>query len=232
MDYQKTYEQYQKYGKGKKFEEHPDYNRYKKEQGWYEKVKSKRTGSFYQAEDLIKRELVPEDWQPRTKVNGTPVQYPLKTVNEIYRIRLVDGSEWLKSRQMWKGLDTAGNEIDLAMNDKKMYDCGRPQYSRKPEDPKDKSRDAKLVQTIDRVEKEIKYTLPFSPDEAQRLYDMKNGQRCNLVIVDSSDHPPVTVPSFEHFKSTPFEELWEMVTTPKYKLDRNYGDNLDNSHIG
>ena len=114
-------------------------------------------------------------------------------MNEIYRIRLVDGSEWLKSRQIWKGLDTAGNELDISMNDKEMYDSGRAIYSLKPEDPKDKSRDAKLVQTIDRVEKEMKYTLPFSPEEAQRLYDMKNGQQCNLVVVDSGDHPHVTV---------------------------------------
>jgi hypothetical protein len=60
-------------------------------------------------------------------------------VNEIYRIRLVDGSEWLKSRQIWKGLDTAGNELDISMNDKEMYDSGRAIYSLKPEDPKDKS---------------------------------------------------------------------------------------------
>jgi hypothetical protein len=75
----------------------------------------------------------------RGQVNGKPVIYPVKTVNEIYRIRLVDGSEWLKSRQIWKGLDTAGNEIDLSMNHKEMYDCGRPMYSLKPEDPKDKA---------------------------------------------------------------------------------------------
>jgi hypothetical protein len=66
MDYDKTYLAYKNLGMGKKFEEQPDFSRYKKEQGWYEKVKSKRTESFYQAEDLIKRELVPQDWQPRT----------------------------------------------------------------------------------------------------------------------------------------------------------------------
>ena len=62
---------------------------------------------------------------------------------------------------------------------------------------------------------------------------MKNG-KCSLVVIDESgrDHPPVNVPSFEHFKNSLFEELWEMVTTPKYKMDRSYGDNLDNSHIG
>jgi hypothetical protein len=62
---------------------------------------------------------------------------------------------------------------------------------------------------------------------------MKNG-RCSLVVIDESggDHPPVSVPSFENFKTRPFDELWELVTTPKYKMDRSYGDSLDNSHIG
>jgi hypothetical protein len=156
-------------------------------------------------------------------------------VSEIYRIRLVDGSEWLKSRQIWKGLDTAGNEVDLSMNDKEMYDSGRPMYSLKPENPKDNPRykDTKMVRTIDRVVKKIKYTLPFSAEEAQKLYDMRNGGRFGVVIIDeSSDHPSVGDIPFEAFKSTPFDELWKMVTTPKYKMDRSYGDNLDNSHIG
>jgi hypothetical protein len=90
-----------------------------------------------------------------------------------------------------------------------------------------------MVRVIDRLEQRIKYTEPFTPDTAQKLYDMKNG-KCSLCIIDESGaaHYPVNVPSFEHFKTRPFDELWEMVTTPKYKMDRSYGDNLDNSHIG
>jgi hypothetical protein len=91
-----------------------------------------------------------------------------------------------------------------------------------------------MIRVIDRVETRKKYTEPFTAEKAQKLYDgpLYEG-KCNLAIInESGDHPPVTVPSFEHFKSTPFEELWEMVTTPKYKMDRSYGDNLDNSHIG
>ena len=58
MDYDKTFEQYQKYGMGKKFEQLPDYNRYKKEIGWYEKVKSPRRSEYYQADELVSKELV------------------------------------------------------------------------------------------------------------------------------------------------------------------------------
>jgi hypothetical protein len=235
MDYDKTFEAYQKYGMGKKFEQLPDYNIYKKEQAWYEKVKSKRTGEYNQAEDLIKRELVPEGWQPPRTVKSKPVKYPLKQVSEIIRKRLVDGSEVLLSRQMWTGLDQVGNEVNISMNDKEKYDDVLPVYTLKPENPKDdpRFRDTKMVRVIDRVESRIKYTEPFTPETAQRLYDMRNG-KCSLCVIDESggpgDYPPVSVPSFEHFKM-PFDELWEMVTTPKYKMDRSYGDAIEQAHI-
>jgi hypothetical protein len=236
MDYVKTFEQYQKYGMGKKFEQHPDFSTYKKQLGWNEKVKSPKTGEFYQVEGLIKRELVPESWNPpRVDAKGKPVKYPIKHVSEIIRKRLVDGSECLLSRQMWYGLDQLGNEINVSMNDKECFNDVLPVRALKPEDPKANPnlKGTKMVSVIDRLENRIKYTEPFKADTAQKLYDMRNG-KCSLCVIDESggDHPPVTVPSFEHFKSTPFDELWEMVTTPKYKMDRSYGDNLDNSHIG
>ena len=58
--------------------------------------------------------------------------------------------------------------------------------------------------------------MPFKPETAQELYDMNNG-KCSLVLKDESgaDHPPFSVTSFEDFKNRPFDELWEMVTTPK-----------------
>jgi hypothetical protein len=136
---------------------------------------------------------------------------------------------------MWTGLDQVGNEVNISMNDKEKYDDVLPVYTLKPENPKDdpRFRDTKMIRVIDRLESRIKYTEPFNAETAQKLWDMKNG-KCSLCVIDESggDYPPVTVPSFQHFKSTPFDELWEMVTTPKYKMDRTYGDNLDNSHIG
>jgi hypothetical protein len=38
--------------------------------------------------------------------------------------------------------------------------------------------------------------------------------------------------SFEHTKTREFDELWDWASTPRTKLDRSYGDNLDGSHIG
>ena len=79
MDLERTYLAYKNLGMGKKFEEHPDYNRLKKEVGFFEKVKSPRTNEYIQAEVLIKRELVTADWKPpRTDSKGKPVKYPHK----------------------------------------------------------------------------------------------------------------------------------------------------------
>ena len=234
MDFDKTYLAYKNLGQGKKFEQLPDYNRYKKEIDWFGKVKSPRTGEFYQADDLVSKELVPQDWEPPTKAKGKPIKYPIIRVNEIIRKRLVDGTEWLLSRQEMIALDGAGNEVNISMVDKEKYDDVLPIYTLKPENPKDNPRykDTKMVRAIDRLQSRIRYTEPFKPETAQKLYDMKNG-KCGLVIIDeSNDHPGFGAVPFESFKNSSFQELWDMVSTPRTKLDRSYGDNLDNSHIG
>jgi hypothetical protein len=223
MDYDKTYMAYKNLGHEKKFEQLPDYPRYKKEKAWDEKCKSPRTSEFYQADDLIKRELVPASWKPpRTDSKGKPVKYPIKEVSEIIRKRLPDGTEWILSRQMWTGLDQVGNELNLSIIDPEMYNDVLPVYALKPENPKDNPnlKTTKMISVIDRLEKRIKYTEPFTAEKAQKLYDMRNG-KCSLCVIDESgsDHPPVNVPSFESFMNSSFTELFELVTTPKYKME-------------
>jgi hypothetical protein len=121
MDYVMTRELYQELGQIKKFEETADFNRYKKELKWYEDVKSKKTGEYYQTEDLIKRDYA--------------------------------------------------------------------------------------------------------------LYAMRNGS-CSLVLKDETrDRPPYAIDSFDHLKAMEFDTLWDMLSPPKYKMDRSYRDNLDASHI-
>jgi hypothetical protein len=45
------------------------------------------------------------------------------------------------------------------------------------------------------------------------------------------DHPNLTE-NYEDFGNRPFDELWDYVSTPKYKLDRSSRDTLEDSHIG
>jgi hypothetical protein len=39
------------------------------------------------------------------------------------------------------------------------------------------------------------------------------------------------VEKYDDFISKKFNELWDYLSTPKYKLDRSYKDNLEGSHI-
>lgn len=151
-------------------------------------------------------------------------------MNEIIRKRLADGSEWLTSRQQHWGLDMAGNPINQTFNDKEFFDDILPIYTVKP---KTKERDSEMIREIKNIEHRKKYTLPFTAENVQKLYDMRNG-RCNLVIIDESrgDKPPVSVESLEHFKTRQFDELWDMVAIPRYKMDRSYGDHLDDTQYG
>jgi hypothetical protein len=130
MDYVKTRELYQELGQLKKFEETTDFNRYNKELKWYENVKSKRTGEYYQAEELIKRDMVAKTWTPpHVDESGTLLEYPLKYVNGIYRVRIADMSEWVMSTQEWWGLDIFGNALNISMKYKERYDDIRPFYT-------------------------------------------------------------------------------------------------------
>jgi hypothetical protein len=231
MDYERTRQLYEEIGQLKKFEETPDFNRYKKEQKWNEKVKSKRTGEYHQAEYLKNKDIVSPKWTlPHVDGEGRPLEYPLKYVNGIFRVRIADGTEWLKSTQEWWGLDSAGNALNLSMNYKECFDEIRPFYTSKP---KTRERDAEMILEITSIEHNIKYTLPFTPENAQKLYDMRNGS-CSLVIKDESrgDKPPYEVASFEHFKSRSFDELWEWAITPRFSLDRSVKDQLQDSQYG
>ena len=42
---------------------------------------------------------------------------------------------------------------------------------------------------------------------------------------------PYQIEKYEDFANRPFEELWEYVSTPRFKLDRSARDNLEGSHI-
>ena len=233
MDYDKTVALYEKAGLIKKWLDTPDANLHKHEKIWYEKVTSKRNSEFYQADYLIKRELVPSDWEsPYTDGKGKSVKFPVKCTKAIYRIRLKDNTEWIKTKQMWWGLDEAGNLVNQTMNDKETYDAILPLYKLKPENPR--QRDSKMIREVSDIGHKIKYTVPFKPETVQKLFDMRDGD-CGLVIMDESgtgDKPPYSIPSLHQFINTPFEELMEWASTPRYKLDRSYIDQLEASHIG
>ena len=148
--------------------------------------------------------MVPADYEPPyTDAKGKPVIYPLKTVNGIIRKRIADGSEWLLSTQEWIAIDRSGNPLNLSMDLKECFDDILPivNYRKKEPDPKIRSitdkdidGDSEMIREVKNIQHRIKYTLPFTPENVQNLYNMKNGH-CSLVLKDeaSGDKPPISV---------------------------------------
>ena len=74
-----------------------------------------------------------------------------------------------------------------------------------------------MIRELDHIEHRPKYTLPFSAENVQKLYDMRNG-KCSLVLKDETvDKPPYEIPKLETFKNSSFPELFEWASTPQYK---------------
>jgi hypothetical protein len=103
------------------------------EEKWFEQVKNPNTGEFFQLEDLRALGAVPSDFRKDEK----PKKYPFKKVDTIIRIKKTDGSEWLKSRQSWIGLDRLGNDILKTFVDPELYDRPVFAYQSRPVNPKD-----------------------------------------------------------------------------------------------
>ena len=88
------------------------------EEKWLAQVKNPNTGEFFQLEDLRAVGAVPGDF----RIDEKPKKYPVKKIDEIIRIKKVDGTEWLVSRQTWTGLDRLGNDMTKCFVDPELYD--------------------------------------------------------------------------------------------------------------
>jgi hypothetical protein len=133
-------------------------------------------------------------------------------------------SEWLMSTQTWWGLDVFCNALNISMNYKERYDDIRPFYTNKAKNPKE--RDSEMVLEITSTGHRMTYTLPFTPENCDAFYAMRNGSRSLVLKDESKDRPPYSIDSFDHLKTREFDELWDMLSTPRTKLDHSYGDQL------
>jgi hypothetical protein len=90
------------------------------------KVISPDTKTFYQVSDL------PVEYRKL----GDGRKYPIQQVLQIFRLKRVDGTEWLKSRGKIVGLDKAGNEVKHSFVDPELYYKPLTRYELKRKDPK------------------------------------------------------------------------------------------------
>jgi hypothetical protein len=79
------------------------------------------------------------------------------------------------------------------------------------------------------------YTLPFNSKNFEQLFKQRPAQSPASVSLsiyeEGSSEGPRQITNTEKFKNIPFDYLWTEAITPRFKLDRNYGDNLQDSHI-
>jgi hypothetical protein len=86
---------------------------------------------------LFEAKVISPDTKTYYQVSDLPVgyrklgdrKYPIRKVLQIYRIKRVDGIEWLKSRGRIVGLDKVGNEVEHSFVDPELYYKVKRAYS-------------------------------------------------------------------------------------------------------
>ena len=199
-------------------------------------------------DELFEAKLINPDTKTYNQVSDLPVgyrklgdrKYPIRQVLQIYRIKRVDGTEWLKSRGGLVGLDKAGNEVEHSFVDPEMFYKPVTRYEFRKNDPKNEYSHSERVCVEAGINphdnRYTEYTLPFNEENFQNLYEQRPTESSSSVSMviwaeGASDRPrQITDP--EHFAKREFDEMWQEMITPRFKLDRSYKDNLESSHIG
>jgi hypothetical protein len=199
-------------------------------------------------DELFEAKVINPDTKTYNQISDLPVEYrklgenreyPVRQVLQIYRIKRADGTEWLKSRGRIVGPDKAGNEVEHSFVDPEMYYKPVTRYEFRKNDPKNEYSHSERVCVEAGINphdnRYTEYTLPFNEENFQNLYKQRSTQSSSSVTLaiyaeGASDRPrQITDP--ELFFKKPFDDLWQEAITPKYKLDRSYGDTLEGSHI-
>jgi hypothetical protein len=194
------------------------------------KVINQDTKTYHQTSDLPL-----ECRQP-----GENKKYPVRQVLQIIRIKRVDGSEWLKSRGKIFGLDKAGNEVEHSFTDPEIFYKPKTRYEFKKKDPNNEYSPSERVCVEAGINPNdnqyTEYTLPFNEENFQKLYKQRQTESSSSVTLsiyaEGASDKPRQITNPEHFVRREFDEMWEEMITPKYKLDRSYKDTLEASHIG
>ena len=194
---------------------------------FYLQVTNPDTGTFYKLSDL----------PVAYRKFGEERTYPIRQVNQIIRIKRLDGTEWLRSRGRIVGLDKLGNEVEHSFTDPELFYKPQTRYELKLKNPKNESspmeRTCVSADINPTTLEYIEITLPFNTKNFEQIYKQRPsstpGSVSLVVKLEGSNEGPRQIDDPEKFKNTPFDDLWTEATTPRYKLDRSYGDNLQDN---
>ena len=203
---------------------------------FYSQTTNSDTGAPYKISDLPieYRNFLDSDSNPNRGKN-----YPIRNVNQIVRIKRLNGTEYLKSRGPIIGLDKLGNEVKHSFTDPELYYKPKVSYGLRRKDLKDEKSPMERVCLSANISpfdyENIEYTLPFTEENFMNLYNQRPATDSSsvsmVIMVEGSSEKPRGIESVDKFKGD-FDDLWTEATTPRYKLDRSYNDHLENSPIG
>jgi hypothetical protein len=232
-DFKRTEKIYQELGVSKFYKKPPEQH---DDERFYSQNTNPDTGTHYKISDLPieYRNFLDSDSNPNKGKT-----YPIRHVNQIIRIKRVNGTEWLKTRGSIVGLDKLGNEVPHSFTDPELFYRPKVRYELKRKDPKDEKTPMERTCVSAGISpydfENTEYTLPWSIDNFEELYKQRpssDSSSVSLVImVEGSSEKPRSIDSVDKFKGN-FDDLWLEAITPRYKLDRSYNDHLENSPIG
>jgi hypothetical protein len=105
---------------------------------------------------------------------GEGTKYPVRNVNQIIRIKRVDGTEWLKSRGRIVGLDKAGNEVEHSFTDPELFYKPLTRHELKRKEPQNENSPLERVCVEAGINphdyRYTEYTLPFNQKNFENLY--------------------------------------------------------------
>jgi hypothetical protein len=193
---------------------------------------------YYQIHELRSAGLVPEDFgdDRRDRFDSTKLKvYPEKIARSILRVQDMSGNEWLKSKQMWTGMDRLGNEIPQSVSDPETYEDPQFKYEYKHKDPKDPMSplERKPVAGTEHIRK---YLVTFTEENFQKILTIRPAidmHSVNLTIMrinanGSGRGAPYAIENLDDFKNRPFDELYDWASASKNKSDTKLGrTNLD-----
>ena len=133
----------------------------------------------------------------------------------------------------------AGNEVEHSFVDPEMLYKPVTRYEFRKNDPKNEYSHSERVCVEAGINphdnRYTEYTLPYNEENFQNLYQQRPTESSSFVSMviwaEGASDRPRQITNMEEFSKKPFDDLWQEAVTPKYKLDRSYGDNLAASHI-
>jgi hypothetical protein len=194
-------------------------------QGWIDACTNPRKpGKFYTISDLKKAEKIPEDFISEHEEK----KYPYRKLDSLYKIKSKDGKLWLMRYESWYGLDSAGEEKNISVNDLDYWVKPNVRYEYIPKDPENPNGLSIRVGIINDNKRldplgERVYLTPYSlekVDEYLRYGSInKEEPKAGTTLILQKEDGHSTTVSYDEFIADDFDNTFKRINTaaPTFK---------------